>query len=178
MYFDTVNTDDLEILREYRNDWEIRKWCRQLGLLSMSDQHDWYNFIMSDNQVEMFAIRDESLSLGPIPLGVCGLTSISGLNRRAEFSLYIARKFQGNGYAKKALKMLFEYGFNEMNLHLIYGESFDGNPAIAMFEKMGMVKEGTRRDFYYKAGRFLDAHIYSIKKDEFLALKPGLKLEQ
>jgi RimJ/RimL family protein N-acetyltransferase len=29
-----------------------------------------------------------------------------------------------------------------------------------------MTKEGTRRDFYWKYGRWIDAHLYSITEEE------------
>jgi RimJ/RimL family protein N-acetyltransferase len=80
--------------------------------------------------------------------------------------------------AKKALKMLFKFGFDDLNLHLIWGETFDGNPACALFERIGMEKEGTRRDFYFKEGKFISCHLYSITSDQFDQKPVELKIEQ
>lgn len=176
MFFDTINEDDLMTLRSYRNEWSIRRWCRQIGLISEVDQLGWWAELAEDSTRKMFAIKDPSYSDGKVPVGVCGLTSIDHINRRAEFSLYIAPQFQKKGLARKALKMLFNFGFDELNLNIIWGETFDGNPAIKLFEKMGMVKEGTRRDFYFKEGRFIDAHLYSLKKSDIKSTE--LKIEK
>lgn len=175
MFLDTINEADLPYLREYRNTYSIRRWCRQFGLISEPQQLGWFNFINSDESIEMFCIRDDDPSKPP--LGVCGLTSINNLHRRAEFSLYIAPQWQRKGYAKKALKMLFKFGFDELNLNSIWGESFEGNPAVKMFESIGMVHEGTRHQFYYKEGKFIDANLYSITATEFRKRNPTLKIE-
>jgi RimJ/RimL family protein N-acetyltransferase len=100
-------------------------------------------------------------------VGVAGLTSIDRLARRAEFSLYIGPEHHGEGYGRKALIALFTKGFRDLGLNLIWGESFDGNPAIRLFESLGMIREGTRRDFYFKDGRFIDAHLFSIRSTEW-----------
>jgi RimJ/RimL family protein N-acetyltransferase len=105
--------------------------------------------------------------------GVCGLTSINFINRRAEFSCYIAPEFQGHGLSVPTLKTLFRHGFEDLNLNLIWGEVFEGNHALAIFKhKLGMVWEGRRRQFYWKEGRFWDADIVSITADEFNIAHP------
>lgn len=98
---------------------------------------------------------------------MCGLTSIDHLHQRAEFSLYVGPQYRKRGYAKETLKTLFSYGFVALNLNCIWGETFDGNPAAKIFESVGMVREGTRRDFYFKKGKFIDCHLYSVKRSEW-----------
>jgi RimJ/RimL family protein N-acetyltransferase len=100
-------------------------------------------------------------------VGVCGLTDIDYLVGKAEFSLYVAPSMQGKGLGKKGLKALFNLGFQVFNLNLIWGETFDKNPAYKMFLDLGMVYDGTRRQFYYKDGKYIDAHLISITKEEF-----------
>ena len=98
---------------------------------------------------------------------MCGLTSIDYINSRAEFSLYIGHSYQRQGFAKDALKALLEVAFNEVNLNGVWGETFEGNHALNLFEKLGMKKEGTRRQFYFKGGKYIDAHLVSITREEW-----------
>ncbi len=102
-----------------------------------------------------------------IPIGVCGLTSIDPINRRAEFSLYIDPEFQGNDLGKMSLSVLLTHGFRNLGLHLIWGEVFDGNPALQMFESLGFKKEGVRRDFYFRDGKYINAYLISMRNDEW-----------
>ena len=38
---------------------------------------------------------------------------------------------------------------------------------MLLFKDVGFKEEGKRRDFYFKDGEFIDAHIISIKRKEF-----------
>jgi len=157
----------------WRNDPNIFKWCRQHTFISREEQLLWEKKIVSDPTIKMFGIYDDELELDSqygSGIGVCGFTSIDYRLSHAEFSLYIARQFQGFGYGKEALRLLLDHGFNDFGFNLIWGETFDGNPAAHMFEKLGFVKEGTVRQRYLLDGKRIDAHLYSMTKEEFDAL--------
>jgi len=160
---DTIEAIDLPILRQWRNDPEIYKWCRQNDLINESQQDLWFHNQSMDPKIRMYLIK----TILDTPVGVCGLTDIDLINQRAEFSLYIGKEHQRKGYAKEALKALLAKGFSSMPLNLIWGETFDGNPAARLFEEIGFKKEGIRRDFYFKDGKYIDAILYSIKRGEF-----------
>jgi len=162
---DAISEGDLEQLRTWRNDRHINQYCRQVGLISESDQAYWHS--VKDPTIRMFAVKQ---SVGTL-IGCCGLTSIDHINRRAEFSLYIGTEHQGLGYGKKALKTLLKFGFHDLGLNTIWGECFDGNIALDMFTGLGMKLEGTRRQFYFKDGAFIDAHLVSITQSEYLEAK-------
>lgn len=151
-----------EQLRTWRNRPEIMRWCRQSDVISDVEQTAWFSRQSADPTIKMYAVMGQ-----PGIVGVAGLTSIDRLARRAEFSLYIGPEHHGEGYGRKALVALFTKGFRDLGLNLIWGESFDGNPAIRLFESLGMIREGTRRDFYFKDGRFIDAHLFSIRSTEW-----------
>lgn len=157
-----INSRDLEVLRSWRNQYEVSRWCRQYSLISDRDQSRWFEWQNDSLSTQMFIIQSENA-----PVGVCGLTSIDLVNRRAEFSCYIAPGMRGNGYASGALKTLYSFGFLRLGLNVIWGESFDGNPATKIFERLGMIYEGTRKEFYFREGKFIDAHLYSINKLRF-----------
>lgn len=151
-----------ELTFEWRNDPDIYKWCRQIGPLNWMHHEKWWNGLADRDDIRMFGIQKF-----PASVGVCGFTDIDYINSRAEFSLYIASSFKRQGFATLAIKELFTFGFKNLGLNSIWGETFDGNPAINLFESIGMVKEGTRREFYYRDGKFIDAHLYSIKASEW-----------
>lgn len=159
---DTINPEDVMRMRGWRNNAKIRKWCRQYDLISYRDQENWYDELSSRSDVRMYAIRMRNLLIG-----VCGLTDIDLINRRAEFSCYVAPEHQCKGHAKRALRTLFSHGFMALGLNGIWGETFDGNPAAKLFECLGMTKEGSRRDYYFRDGHFIDAHLYSLLRSDW-----------
>ena len=156
-------------LHHIRNDPDVRCWCRQTGLIDERQQIGWLNAISADPKIRMYAICTiKPDSQQSSVHGICGLTDIDHLNQRAEFSIYVFPKDRRKGIAYKALVALFEHGFDDLNLNLIWGETFENNPAIKLFSKdIGMTAEGVRNDFYFKNGKFIDAHLFSIKRKDF-----------
>ena len=164
VYLDRFDRDNLGFIRDERNNFEIRRWCRQTNLIYNEGQDLWFDRQMQDPTIEMYGVYDnKDLEIR----GVCGLTDIDQHNRRAEFSLYIFRQDQKKGFGKNALLTLFNHGFNNLNLNCIWGETFAGNPALNLFKSIGMKEEGIRREFYLKHGQYIDCHLESILLSEW-----------
>lgn len=159
---EAMTESDIEQLRKWRNDQRIWAWCRQNDLISDISQKDWYKRQNSDPTVHMYAVWAEGYLVG-----AAGLTSHDLYNRRAEFSLYIDPEKHDKGLGKSALKTLVEHGFKNLNLHLIWGETFEDNKAMKIFESVGFKQEGARRDFYFKNGKYINAYLYSILESEW-----------
>lgn len=189
---DIIDKICLDEIRNWRNDPQIWRWCRQNDLIYPENQEKWYHWQRDDLKTKMYSIKAygnmddiatggfHDVSAGNtilLPVGVCGLTDIDLVNRRAEFSLYIAPQFQGKHMSKSALKTLFSYGFKELGLRSIWGETFDDNMAQNVFRAIGMKEDGMRRQFYFKAGKFCDAILFSMLDTEFkeLAWTPSEK---
>jgi len=157
-----IRREDLEFLFRCRNDLRVRRWCRQVEDLSWPGHEKWFEWQAHDPQTFMYAvIVDDQI------IGVAGLTSVDYFARRAEFSLYIDPNIHWRGLGKRTLYTLFRHGFSALNLNRIYGETFVGNPAANLFDKLGMEREGVRREFYYKDGNYIDCILYSINRERF-----------
>ena len=164
VYLDTIEPEHLDQLRAWRNNKSIYRWCRQTGLITRDDHLYWYKNIANNGKNRMYAIKSDSGKL----VGVCGFTDIDHICRRAEFSLYIGPENQRCGYAERGLRTLFRHGFDDLNLNIIWGETFEDNGALRLFKKIGMKVEGVRRSFYFKEGSHINAVLISIKRDELV----------
>ena len=151
----------------WRNDPKVWKWCRQNGPLSQAEHDSYWYKTELDHSSRFFALKDNLPKIGGDIVGCAGLTSIDLVNSRAEFSLYIGPEHHGKGYGTDGLKALFSWGFGYLNLNSIWGESFDGNPALRIFDKLNLSRDGIRRDFYFRDGRYIDAHLVSVKRNEW-----------
>jgi RimJ/RimL family protein N-acetyltransferase len=150
-----------EALR-WRNNPEIWKWCRQYTLISARDQQKWLEKIEEDPSIKMFSISNQAKIIG-----VAGFTSIDRHNRNAEFSLYIEPNSQGKGYGAKALRTLINHGFYDWGFERIWGETYQDNPAINMFARIGMKTEGMFRNTYFRNGQFINSYMVSILRGEW-----------
>jgi RimJ/RimL family protein N-acetyltransferase len=148
--------------RMWRNLYAVRKWCRQHTLIDEYNHEMWLASQAESSRIKMFGIWNHHECVG-----VCGFTSIDMLNRNAEFSLYINPKKQRKGYGKLALQTLLRHGFEDFGFERIWGETFDGNPAMNIFIDVGMEIEGTFRNAYFREGQFINSFIVSVLKDEF-----------
>lgn len=163
-----LDSRDCEQIRRWRNDYSIWRWCRQNDLISDVEQETWFERQSKDPTIKMYKIL-AFVDHVERTVGVGALTSIDQLNQRAEFSLYIAPSEQRKGYGTLGLQLLLEHGFKNLNLRQIWGESFEGNPALLIFDKLGFKLDGTRKQFYWKDGKFLDAHLISLTREEWYA---------
>lgn len=171
--------------REWRNDPRVMAMCRQNELISEEDQKRWLERIKTDSTIKMFGVEAEldvpNLSynwttgvlqqnqLVPVLVGTAALTSITRVHRTAEFSLFIAPEYQGKGLGRAALLELLKYGFCNMNLATIWGETFVGNPAMKLFESVGFHNEGLHVSRYEKDGKRIDAYSISMTHDQYFA---------
>lgn len=155
---------DLPQLRKWRNDALIRDWSRQNDVILEARHEAWFSGLHTNPATRVYSVISPKVD---ILIGSCALTSVDYENRRAEFSIYIAPEAQGKWFGGKALKTLLHHAFHTLNLNCVWGETFEGNPAAKLFEKVGMTEEGTRRAFYYRDGKFVGARLFSILRSDW-----------
>ena len=72
------------------------------------------------------------------------------------------------GYVDEALRMLFEFAFNFLNLHRIESDCAVFNlESIRILEKLGMVREGKKRQFLPINNRWMDSYMYALLSEDF-----------
>lgn len=102
-------------------------------------------------------------------IGLVGLKEINTLNQSAEFYNIVDRRFWGQGYGTECTKLMFHYGFMELNLNRIQtqdiAENIGGQRAD---EKAGMRYEGTLRQVVLRFGTYHDVRVYSILRTEYM----------
>jgi RimJ/RimL family protein N-acetyltransferase len=165
--------------RDWRNQKAIYNNCRQVGLISESNQKKWLETGDVQNMFAIFGqdVQCEIKAGGYI--GVAGLTSIHPTHRTAEISLYIALEYQSTvvkGTSGAIIKTLAAYAFEDMNLNRIFGETFATNTIeLLNLQELGFVTEGTLRQTYYKNGQYIDSVIQSLLRSDYDKLKDGWK---
>lgn len=90
-------------------------------------------------------------------------------NRSASLRIAINKKEDfSKGYGTEALILALNYGFAMLNLHRIELEAFPFNKrAIHVYEKIGFIKEGIRRDGCFFNNKYYDMITMSILEEEF-----------
>jgi len=173
-----IDKSNIEQLRLWRNEPELRQWFREYRDITKDRQEQWYSERGNNSNQEHVYFQIMSLanlnSTYPLEqkidqrylIGCCGLHYIDFRLRSAEFGIFLG-KDKGAGKGKEALQMLCDYGFNELNLHKIWAEVYDGNESIHLYRKLGFEEDGILRDNYFHNGKYGNSTMMSILEDEW-----------
>ena len=178
-----IDVDNLEKMRQWRNDPQLRQFFRCYKDISVNMQMDWFKERgnNSDSHHVYFQImskcstEEDSTMLKRYFIGCCNLSYIDYRLRSAEFGIYIDPKEHGRGKGYDALKLMFSFGFDELNLHKIWCEVFDNNYSIGLYRKLGFKDEGILRDNYFHNGKYGNSIMMSILEDEWRTIHPRSK---
>ena len=96
-------------------------------------------------------------------LGIVGHYRIKWEHFRSEIGYMLLPEFHGQGIITEVVKLLIDYGFNEMKMHSLEAIIDPRNTASArVLEKNNFVKEAHLIENEFHNGEFLDTAIYSL----------------
>lgn len=169
IYLEAIEPEDLEILRQWRNNPEFRKYFREHCEINSEMQKRWFeNKVLNDNFIIMFSIKFvENKEL----IGCCGLCYINWIHRNSDLSLYIGWNesyIDTEGYAKEASELLIDYGFGQLGLKKIWTELYEFDfLKLRLFEDLGFKTDGILRKQYYYNGKWWNSHILSLLAEDY-----------
>ncbi len=95
-------------------------------------------------------------------------------DRRAELGYWLATRAWKQGYATEACRAIIDFGFDSLGLARIYAQVLAGNRAsMHVLDKLGMVREGVKRQHVRKGARLHDVTIYGLLRAEWSASRSG-----
>ena len=164
----SLEKDDLEQLRKWRNIEEFKKHFREYREITQDMQEKWYASLAGDKSTLMFAIRDrESDEL----LGCCGLCYVNWVYKNADLSIYIGKNnlYIDDCYAKEACELLFSYAFQQLDLTKVWTEiyCFDTKKYDLYVGKLHFHVDGELRKQYFYDGEWHNSYILSLLDDDY-----------
>lgn len=132
---------------------------------------------MEREYIENAGASDKDLVLaivlheGDRHIGGIGLHGIRWKDRAATFGLFIGEPdCHDRGYGREAIRLLLRHAFETLNLNRVELGVFSNNPrAIHVYEQLGFVREGVRREWAYIGGRYVDELVYAMLAREYAA---------
>lgn len=114
----------------------------------------------------LFAIRlldDDQL------IGLLEFDGVEWANRTTFVSIGIGEpRYRAQGYGRDAMRAGLRFAFHELNLYRVCLTVFSYNePAIALYEGLGFVREGTYREHIERDGRRYDMLLYGLLRPEW-----------
>ncbi len=101
-------------------------------------------------------------------VGAIGIFHISKTNRLAEIGYWIGVPYWNQGFCTEAAAGIIRYAFEVLELNRVQARHLTNNPASGrVMQKVGMKFEGILRQSIYRWGKFEDAAIYAILREEY-----------
>lgn len=147
--------------------FETRKYTTTSGIFTQSSIEEYVDRVSKDSSRIDFVIvaRDSNQMVGDL----C-ISDINHQTQTASFRIAIDQNSNyQKGYGQEAMLLVLNHVFGMMNLRRIELEVLVDNPrAIHVYEKMGFVKEGTKRKSVYFDHEYHDMIFMGLLKEDFM----------
>lgn len=168
LFLRRVTINDLAEIMELRGNPETMKFIPRP--LITNEEQALEHFKMIDDAIEKKEGINWAITLKENPkfLGFLGLYRLQPENHRCEIGYMILPQYNGQGITTEAIKVVLEYGFEDLNMHSIEAVIDPDNIASErVLQKSGFEKEAHFKENELRNGKFCDTVIYSILKRNF-----------
>jgi RimJ/RimL family protein N-acetyltransferase len=106
-------------------------------------------------------------------IGVVGVLGLDWVHRTGETASWLGpADVRGQGFGTEAKHLLLEYCFDRLHLHVLLSIVDEPNTrSAAALGKQGYRPAGRRRWSGVKDGRYVDAFMFDVKREEWLAAR-------
>lgn len=128
---------------------------------TMDDAEKWVDYWQNQNPMINFAIAIDDEVIGGV-----GLEIRYDIYRNTPLIGYwLAEQHWGKGIMPKAVKLVAQYVFEQLDAICLLAYALGKNPAsMRVLEKAGFTKIGVIPKSVIKSGEILDEHIYALNK--------------
>jgi len=163
-----VDEADMPIIEEWFNDIKFLRHYDMLPAIpkNLKQVADMIKDYDDSQEKYIFAIRAKDTNR---IIGVAGFDEIIWSNGVSTVFIGIGNNnFTGKGIGAEAMRLLLDYGFNELNFYRIQLNVIAYNErAIKLYEKLGFTREGTLREFIFRDGNRYDMYLYGLLRHEW-----------
>ena len=157
MNFTKISFNDLEFLNNVRNTY-ANDYLHDSRTFSLEETQEW--FLKFNPDYRIIWNNDEKI-------GYFRLTNFSLTNKNIYIGADIHPNFTGKGFGHSAYLEFLPVLFKEYNLHKISLEVLETNKrALNLYNKIGFVYEGMKRNEVLKKGVYVGSIIMSILHNE------------
>ncbi|WP_179199450.1 GNAT family N-acetyltransferase [Streptomyces viridochromogenes] len=166
---------DAAVMAEIIEDPDVVRFTGEPSAeLTVERLRDWYGSRSAQTDRLDLAVTDRAT--GEL-VGEVVLFEWDARARGCTFRTLIGPRGRGRGLGTEATRLIVGHGFEQLGLHRIELEAYGHNArALRVYEKVGFVREGVRREADFRDGRWLDWVLMAMLEQEWAAHRghPGL----
>jgi RimJ/RimL family protein N-acetyltransferase len=172
-----VNSYDLGMITRWWHDPEFLRLYNTAPAAPRNEDQLSRRFDLSQTSQEVFLFAIRLLEEDEL-IGLLEFDGIDWAHRTTFVSIGIGQAaMRGLGYGLEAMQLALNFAFNELNLHRVCLTVFSYNDrAIALYERLGFIREGVYREHIERDGRRYDMILYGILRREWAENNPPRSL--
>ncbi|MFJ4362828.1 GNAT family N-acetyltransferase [Streptomyces chartreusis] len=159
---------DAAVMAEIIEDPEVVRFTGEASEeFSLERLRSWYGSRSAQNDRLDLAVTDRATGelVGEVVLYEWDATA-----RGCTFRTLVGPRGRGRGIGTEATRLIVGHGFEQLGLHRIQLEAYGHNPrALRVYEKVGFVVEGVRREADFRDGQWLDWVMMAVLDHEWAA---------
>jgi diamine N-acetyltransferase len=162
IYLRALEPEDLEFIHRVENDesiWELSNTQTPYSKFLIKQY-------LENAHKDIFEVKQLRLVISNYQeesLGLIDIFDFDFKNKRAGVGILIKSDKRNKGYGDEALKLLVRYSFTRLGLHQLYCNISEENEAsIKLFEKLGFVKIGLKKDWNFDNEAYKNEYLYQL----------------
>lgn len=170
--FRNIEKRDLETIRQWRNTPEIARNMFSSGVITEEQQLAWYESVCRGEHGHCWFVESDGQAVG-----YASLSRAERAEDTYEFGLYVGNQVvaKWGGYGSAILFNIMQEAFEKLHAHKVICEVLAFNaPAIHLYEKFGMQKQGYFKDYLKRDNERIDCVSYAIFEQEWQHVREAL----
>lgn len=162
VYLRALEPQDVDLLYIWENDPEV--WVVSDTLVPFS-KYTLKEFVKSSH-TDIYVSKQLRLMVDDYDghsVGAIDIFDFDPFNRRAGIGILIDKHFRQHGFAEDAVRCVCHYLFTTLQLHQVFCNVMSDNEiSLHLFEKVGFVQCGVKKDWMRRKNHFIDVHILQL----------------
>jgi UDP-4-amino-4,6-dideoxy-N-acetyl-beta-L-altrosamine N-acetyltransferase len=160
--FIKVREEHLEQILKWRTDPEVNRYMMTDVEYNMDNQRKWFEKISADETKKYWMVN-----LGK-NIGLINLTDVDWPNRRWSWGYYIG-DMESRGVGGTIPPYLYNYMFNKMHFHKVWGWVMEGNDILKLHKIHGYRIVGTMKNHVRKNDQWYDVHVVEMLRGTWVS---------
>lgn len=145
--FINLTPDEKEMVRQWRNDSEVRKWMYTDHIIPQAEHNDFIESLKDDNSKYFWLVRSKDND----DLGVISFLRVDFKNKAAYFGIYGNPETKVLGLGRLFDRIAKKLAFDILNFKTLKLEVLEDNKGVInLHKKMGFVEEGLLKEHVHK----------------------------
>ena len=154
-----VREEHLEQILEWRTNPDVSRFMMTDIEYNMDNQLKWFKKISNDETKKYWIVKIEDKNIGLI-----NLEDIDQQSSRVSWGFYIG-DMESRGIGGTIPPYLYNYIFNKMHFHKVWGWVMEGNDILKLHKIHGYRIVGTMKDHVHKDDKWHDVHVVEMLRE-------------